>query len=191
MDNFVGLPHTRAAMVQEDLVLYTIPIRAWRKTAGSMAVLPSAGDGTDLATSGGTHGAGSPVLKSSIVDLSTVVEKARTQFILPVEYISGGAVLFRIRVKMPNAADPGATTIDLECYKSDNEGGVGADICATGLQTYNTSYANYDFVITPTGLVAGDRLDLEITNSINDNNGGAGDQQTLISLTQLLLSVKG
>lgn len=67
--------------------------------------------------------------------------------------------------------------------------GLGADICATAAQSLTTSYANYDFTITPTGLAAGDVLNLDFALATNDT-GGANAGAPTISKIDVLLAAK-
>ena len=48
---------------------------------------------------------------------------------------------------------------------------LGSDLVTTSAQTLTTAYANYDFVVTPTGLVAGDLLAINTTLVCNDTGG--------------------
>lgn len=69
---------------------------------------------------------------------------------------------------------------------------MGSDLVTTAAQSFaalDTWYTK-DFVITPTGLVAGDRLSLVLTTSIIDNEAGAGTLIANIAKTSALIDVR-
>ena len=79
----------------------------------------------------------------------------------------------------------------MQCYESDTETGVSADLCTTTGQNFNsTSWADKDFTITPTSLTAGDLLDVELTTVVDDTSGAVG-AQAQIGLVQFLLDIRG
>jgi hypothetical protein len=63
--------------------------------------------------------------------------------------------------------------LDVMAYESDEELGLSADLCATAAQSMNSlTFADFDFVITPTGLVAGSLLDIRIEIATVDGATG-------------------
>jgi len=176
-------------MVQEDLTIFTIPIDRWKKVA-DLTELPTAGDGTNMGRVAGVHGTNTPALHGSGLATLAITEKARHIFTLPECYVAGQSITFRIRGEASALPDV-SYTIDLEAYKSDREQGVSADLCTTAAQSLTTSWANYDFVITPTGLVAGDELDLELTHISDDTGGAPPAHNFYYAHTAILLDIKG
>jgi hypothetical protein len=186
-----GFSAARSGLVQDDLKKYGIPLNLLAVTAtgallGATAGTPSGALGLTM----GTHGTGSPTVVGEAASGNTKTDKARFTFALPPEYVDGESVTVRVRAKEAVGAATVSTTIDVECYKSDKEGGIGSDICATAAQDVTTSFANADFVITPTGLVAGDVLDIELTGVTTDTGGTVGTILTIGSV-EVLCDIKG
>ena len=99
-------------------------------------------------------------------------------FILPENYLSGGTITLRaaaLVVLAGDAANDATSTIDMTARKqTDATGAVGSDLVTTAATTLATAGANYDFVVTPTGLVAGDKLICSLTTSMVETAGGTG-----------------
>lgn len=134
------------------------------------------------------------VAQAEIADNETEVSTVYAQVSLPPEYKAGGAITVRLPctiVKTGAAVDNGST-IDLNVYKQTN-GAVGSDLCATAAQTFAAvdTWYNKAFTVTPTGLVAGDVLNLVITSSVVDSEAGAGTLRLNLDVPQLLLDIQG
>ena len=178
--------------IRDGLKTCTLPLWRARRT-GDLTQLPTAGDGTNLGLAAGVHGKNTPKLASTSVGAgAAATEKARFQFALPPDYVDGGAITLRLHAR---AADVAATsaTLDVECYAGDGEAGVSADLCATAVQSVNadTNWADVDFTLTPTGRVAGEVLDIEITVAIDDSGGGGDGAQVEIGAIELLVDAIG
>lgn len=106
-------------------------------------------------------------------------------FVLPSDYIDGGAVSIVVSAMVilaGDAANDATSTIDVEVFEqSKSAGTVGADICATAAQTLATAGADYTFTVTPTGLVAGDTLNVKLTTSVVETAGGTGAANSRIA----------
>ncbi len=189
MGSFINRLRLRTNMVQETAVAITIAPTAWLRT-GSLGVLPNSPDGTNFGLVMENRGTNGDLLKSSDFEQTTITEKARTLFVLPECYVPGGAIIFRIRGRIFAAANVSAT-IDLTAYNNAGDGSVSADLCATAAQAIGTSYADYDFTITPAGLVVGDELNLEVVAALNDTGGSATLKRYQITSTKMLLTLKG
>lgn len=166
----------------------------------SVAALQAPGTGAQIgATAGtpagalgltiGTHGTATPKAISEAANNNSKTDSGRFQFVLPAEYVSAGSVKVRVSARVTGALQV-AQTIDCLCYKSDLAAGVSADLCATAAQTVTTSFANYDFTITATDLVAGDLLDILLTALANDTGGSANKVIEIGGIT-VLCDVKG
>jgi len=183
--------YARTNLRQDDNAVYAVPmvdLRVWDALA---TVLPGTSADDDLALVGGTFGSATPKISTGDVKASTVTRYARFQFQLPVEYVAGASVTLRLHAGMTtNAADTSAT-LDVECYKSDGEAGVGSDLCATTAQDINnTTKADKDFTITATGLSAGDVLDIRLAVAVVD---AATDTAVIadIGAIEMLVDIKG
>jgi hypothetical protein len=84
-----------------------------------------------------------------------------------------------------------SATLDVEVDKSDRAAGLGSDLCATAAQTINSlTFANKDFTITPTGLSAGDVLDVRLTVTVTDS-ATATAVTASIGAVEFLVDIKG
>lgn len=129
----------------------------------------------DLSLVSGTFGTNAPSLQTE--DLRAVGATNRyARFLVPLpsEYVAGETVVLRFSAGMITTAADNTATLDVQCYKSDEDNTVSADLCATAAQGMNnTVFADLDFTITPTALSPGDMLDVRIVTAINDAATGA------------------
>lgn len=116
-------------------------------------------------------------------------------FVLPDNYVSGGAisiVVSALVVLAGDAANDPTSTIDVTLLKvTKATGAVGADLVSTAAQTLATAGADYAFVVTPTGLVAGDKLVGTLTTSVVETAGGTGAANSRITRFGANVAVKG
>lgn len=88
-------------------------------------------------------------------------------FVLPENYVSGGTITISAFVDVQGAGTLGSCTIDFEAYKMTlATGAVGSDLVTTAAQAINATGAEKTFTVTPTGLVAGDKLVVKMTTSV-------------------------
>lgn len=195
MARTIYLSGTLQELARSDLQLntnetYVIPFKSMGVST-SMAALPAAADGTSLGLVAGTHGSASPILKGSDAGGLTRTEKARFQFALPPEYEDGGTVTLRAHVRM-QVVSADTATLDVEAYESDSEAGIGSDLCTTAAVDINSAtWANKDFTIDASGLVAGDVLDIELTSSVYDSGDSAPNINSQIGLVAIRLDIRG
>lgn len=179
----------RAELVEDALQPYGIPIVGLQQTTGiPLAVTETAGNfNVDVTTN-------VILAKAEITDNETEVSVTQFQFVLPPEYVSGGDISIRLPVAIvkTGAGSNNGSTIDCSVYKQAS-GAVGSDLVTTAAQTFAAldTWYNKDFVVTPTGLVAGDILNVVISSSVIDNEAGAGTLRLNMSPPRVLLDVKG
>lgn len=181
----------RSKLAQDANKTYTIPIHAFRVWDNMALNLPAAAVDDDMAIITGTPGTAVPTLQG--VDFGAVAtdEKCAFEFCLPAEYDGGQSVTVRLRAAMLTTVADAATTVDVNCYKSNRDGAAGADLCTTAAQSINSlTPANLDFTITPTGLAAGDRLVFILTFAGSDT-GNLGVMIPEISQVEILLDIRG
>lgn len=182
---------SRGSLVQQDGVIYTKSLGGLQATGTGAALGATAGTPSGaLGLTVGTFGTNTPKVVGEAASGNSKTDKARFQFVLPAEYVSGQGIAVRVRCKEAVGAATVATSIDCECYKSDNAAGLGSDLCSTAAQDVTPTIGNKDFTITPTSLAAGDTLDIQLTGVTNDTGGTVG---TILEIDQvaMLLSVKG
>ena len=153
--------------------------------------LPGTAAGDDLELTGGTFGTNSPTVQTGDVASSNTTRYARMLMELPPEYVAGETVTIRCFAGMKTTISDTTATIDIECYESDKEEGIGSDLCVTSAISINSlTFANADFTITATALSPGDVLDVRVTIAVNDGATGTAVIGVLGSL-ELLLDIKG
>lgn len=116
-------------------------------------------------------------------------------FVLPENYVAGGTITLRANalvVLAGDAANNAASTIDMEArLVTLATGAVGSDLVATDATTLATAGAAYSFAVTPTGLVAGDKLVCKLATSVVETAGGTGAANSRITRLGALIQVKG
>lgn len=183
----------RSSLVQDPNSVFAVPMTSLRVWDAIGTNLPGSAANDDLGLDGGTWATNSPCITTGDVKaVSTLANRyARFQFALPAEYDAGQTVTLRLHAGMKTTVADQSCTVDAVVYKSDKEAGIGADICATAAQSINSlTDANYDFVITPTGLTAGDVLDIRLDVAYHDD-ATATAVIAQIGAIELLCDIKG
>ncbi len=181
---------SRASLGQDDLAVYNVKLATLEATGtgaqlGASAGTPSGAMGLTI----GAHGTNSPLVVGESASGNSKTNYSRFQFALPAEYVSGETITLRVRAKATGTLNV-TKSLDAQCYVSDGGGGIGSDICATTVQALTTSFANYDFTITPTSRVAGDMLDIQLV-TVADDTGATNNKLIQIGAVELLLDIKG
>ena len=181
----------RATMQQDAAAVFAIPWTDLRVFDALATNLPATGGTDDLGLYGGTFGSASPKVSTGDVKAGGCTRYARFQFQLPVEYDAGNTITVRLHAGMTTTVADTSATVDVECYKSDREAGISADLCATAAQSINSlTDADKDFTITPSGLEAGDVLDIRITVTVADTATGTAVIAD-IGAIEILVDIKG
>lgn len=96
------------------------------------------------------------------------------EFQLPSTYVAEGPINILINAqRVVSGGTAGTTTLGVNVYKAGVNGTHGADLQTQAVKTLTNSAADYAFAVTPTGLVAGDKLVIKITTIIQETaNGG-------------------
>jgi len=115
----------------------------------------------------------------------TEASVGRFAFVLPENYVSGGTISLVVSALVTlagDAANDATSTIDMTAFKvTKATGAVGSDLVSTDAQTLATAGADYSFTVTPTGLVAGDKLVCSLTTSVVETAGGTGAANSTIT----------
>lgn len=150
---------------------FTIAATDWRKTDG-VTINPVTAATTNFGVVYGTDGTDFPHLETIDGKNATTIVVSRCCFKLPENYIAGSAITIRVRAGMKTtvATNSGATTMGLNVYSNSGVANLGsADLNTTAAQTINSlTAADKDFVITPTGLVAGQDLHIKLSLTVTD-----------------------
>ena len=186
-------PQLRSAILKQTpnaiFPIQLADLRVWDAVATN---LPGTAAADDLAYLTGTFGTAPPVISAGdCKNLGATTRYARVQIQLPECYDSGETITLAIASGMRTTIASTSCTVDVECYKIDKIGGIGADLCTTVAQSINSlTFASRSFTITPSGLVAGDVLDVRITIVCTDTGTATAVTPTIAAI-DLVCDIKG
>lgn len=150
---------------------FAIPLSLFKKTDG-ITDTPASAATTNFGFVMGTDGTDYPHLETIDSKAATTAVVGRFFCKLPENYVAGSAVTIRFRAGMKTtiADNAAATTLGIKVYSNLGIANTGsADLNTTTAQSIDSlTAANYDFVITPTGLVAGQDLHVKVTLTVTD-----------------------
>ena len=186
---------TAAGIQRSKLIKETIPISLpwdkWRVWNAFNTNLPGTSADDDLALVAGAFGTNSASIQSRTLKTLSTDLRARQMWELPPEYSAGQALTIRLNAGMVTTVAATSCTVDVSIYKADGALGVSADLVSTAAQSINSlTAANKDFVITPTGLTAGDRLDIQIRVDVVDGATGT-EIYAYIYDARMLITLQG
>lgn len=171
-----------------ELQAFPIPLTDFRVWDALQTLLPGTPSSDDLGLVGGTFGTATPSLRSEdLKTLGATNKRARFLVQLPWEYIAGETIVLRFKAGMITTVAGTSATLDCEAFKlqSDPDDSIGSDLVTTAAQTMNsTTFADIDFVVSPSGLSPGDILDVRITAAVND---GASATAVIAGITSAKL----
>lgn len=149
---------------------YKLPLTRAKVHDAMATDLTATAANDDMALITGTPGTDAPTLQGVDFGGATSDEKCAFEFVLPQEYRAGSAITCRVRAAMLTTVADTSCTVDVEAWLDAGDGAVGSDICATDAQDMNSlTPANFDFTITPTGVVPGDRLIIRLSFAGTDS----------------------
>jgi len=157
-------------------VLDSSPLQNIRGSAGlPLAAAASAGQFGFVV---GGWGTGGSVLEGEAASGNTKTSNASLIFFLPQNYEAATDITLKIKART-SVVLATASTLDVQAYKSDENGGVGSDLCTTAAQSINSAtWAEISFTITGTTLNPGDMLEVYIQCVADDSTGAnAGKSQ--------------
>lgn len=182
----------RSNLELESLAEYPIPFVGWRVWDALHTNLPGTPATDDLGLVGGTFGTDGPTLQTEDLKAAGATNKyARVVLTLPPEYSEATNVRLRFTAGMLTTIADTSATIDVEAYKLDEAGSVGSDLVTTAAQSINSlTLADKDFVLTASGLAAGDQIDVRVTVAISDS-ATATEVKGVIASAILLCDIRG
>lgn len=166
-------------LLHEDVVAYGVPLGELRKVGAIKDALPDSPNATDLGLSD-TPGAAVLGTQTNGGSTASATEKAAFLFNVPATYEPGAALTLRVRAKV-SAARQVSATVDAVVKKL-GDAALGSDVCATAAQALTTSFANYDFTITPTGIAPGDVLYVELALATDDTGGSTNGTPSIAAV---------
>jgi hypothetical protein len=184
---------TRASILKQDaLAIFPVRLTGLRVWDAIHTNLPGTAAADDLALIGTTFGTTAPVVTAGDCKaLGATSRYARFMVELPECYEAGETVTLSLSAGMVTTVASSSCTVDVECYKIDKITGIGSDLCATSATTINSLvFSAKAFTITPSGLTAGDVLDVRLTIACNDAATGTAVTPTIAGI-DLLCDIKG
>jgi hypothetical protein len=163
----------RSKLALEEKV-FTVDLESLRVHDAFQTALPTTAASDDLGLIIGTFGTDAIVVQTSDAKNTSVTQRGRFTFRLPESYASGQSIKVVAFAGMKTTVANGTATVDVEAYaKNVSTALVGSDLVTTSATTINSlTGAAKEFTITPTGLVAGDELDIRVTIAVTDSLTG-------------------
>jgi hypothetical protein len=186
-------PQTRATILRQDsLAIFPVNMMNLRVWDAIQTNLPGTAAADDLALIGTTFGSTAPTISAGDCKaLGATSRYARFMVELPECYEAGETVTLSLSAGMVTTVASSSCTVDVECYKINKITGIGSDLCTTSATTINSLvFAAKAFTITPSGLTAGDVLDIRLTIACNDAATGTAVTPTIAGI-DLLCDIKG
>lgn len=182
----------RSSLEQDTLAIFPVPFENFRVWDAYQTLLPGTSATDDLGLYGGTFATASQLIRTyDVKTVGATTLYARTRVIIPAEYDDGETIQFRIHCGMVTTVADTSCTIDLQAYEVDSEGGISADLITTSATTMNSlTFANKDFTVTSSGIVAGDILDVRVAIAVNDG-ASVGAVIAAIGAFNLLCDIRG
>lgn len=160
-----------AKMAQRVLAITAIPLTDWRTWDALATNLPGTPAADDLGVTTGTYGTNVPYVSTGDLKAAgSTTRRAAAVIALPNDYEAAETVQIRVYAGMVTTVADVAATVDVECWRLDKDGTLGAaDLCSTAAQSINSlTAAAKDFTITATTLIPGDQLYVRLTVLVND-----------------------
>lgn len=181
----------RAKLAAEQLK-DNIPLELLRVHDAFQTNLPTTAASDDLGLIIGTFGTDAIVVQTSDAKNTSTTQRARFTYRLPMNYASGQPISVVAWAGMKTTVASSTATVDFEAYKkNDSTGLVGSDLVTTSATSINSlTAADKAFVIDPTGLAAGDELDIRVTIAITDVGTGTAVIGRIMKL-YMLPTVRG
>lgn len=168
---------------------YAVPVSGQKYRVGLDAIKDSAGLPLAAAASAGEFGlvvggwgTGGEMLVGEDSNNNTKTSDATFTLAVPPDFYSGtgeqiGAarsLVLKARARV-SAVRATSCTLDAEVYDSNDEGGVGADRCATAAQNINSAtWTTVSFTITLGSIDPGDALTVAL-RAVNNDSGGSSN----------------
>ena len=159
----------------------------------TQAFLPSVGAADDCGMVLGAFGTALPYIGSKQLNAAGAsTQYARTQVVVPPEYIAGNAISIRVYGGMITSVASVSATVDCELYKAAKTSTLvsGSDLVSTAATTINSlTFAAVTFVVTPTTVSPGDLLDLRL--ALITNSATASSHFAAVSAVDFLYATRG
>ena len=160
----------RYKMAQDATAPFSVPLLSFRVWNNLGSLLPSTPASDDLGIVGGAFATAAPVISSGDLKAAGATTRyARAIYQIPPEYDAFATVQIVCHAGMNTTAADNSATLDVECYRSDRDGSMSADLATTAAQSINSlTFADKTFAVTSTVMRGGDIVDLRLTVAVND-----------------------
>lgn len=180
-----GMALERTKLAERALYRKRVPISDFRVWDDLASLPPATSAADDLALVTGAPGTNPPLIQTSDLKTVTATRIIGVVIQLDPQYQDGGNIKVVIDAGMQTTVADTSATVDLEAYQLIGDGTVSSDLCATAAQDINSlTYAEKQFTLTPTGLVAGDAIYLKISIAVVD---GASVTAVIGSIREVLV----
>lgn len=158
-------------MAQRTNAKYPVPLTAFRVWDALQTNLTTPAS-DDLGIVTGTFGSGASHVSSG--DLKTAgltTRRMRALLVVPPNFEGNSqTVSLSIFGGMVTSVADGSATVDVEAWRVDRDGTIGAaDLCLTAAQSINSlTAAEKSFDLTNADIVAGDTLDVRVSVAVSD-----------------------
>ncbi|MCU0872012.1 MAG: hypothetical protein MUE50_06670 [Pirellulaceae bacterium] len=172
---------------------FDLPLHSWM-TDGAAPVPIGTPASTNLGIVGGTWGSAGHAIrtKDEKNNGGATSSYAVNTYMLPENYKGDGVLQIEVRAGMNTTVASATAVVDVEAYKLDADGTpTGSDLVTTDAQSINSlTLATKTFTIDGTGLVAGDKLMIRLTMTINDTATGTAVKGE-VKRTTMLVETQG
>ncbi|GIW81489.1 MAG: hypothetical protein KatS3mg105_3296 [Gemmatales bacterium] len=161
----------RSKLAQRVLGIDHVPLTRCRVWDALHTNLPGTPAADDLGLVTGTLGTDAPRIETGDLKAAGPTTRyCRFQVALPEDYEAGETINLVVYAGMRTTVADVSATLDAEAYLvNKTTGGVGSDLVTTSAIDINQlNPAKRTFTINPSGLVAGDLLDIRLAIAIND-----------------------
>ena len=165
---------SRAKLTQDDLQKYDLPLENFVVHDEPGTPLPATGANPqdDFGVTGATYGTNSIALitRDEKANAGAHAVYGRTSYTLPPEYVAGQTLQIVVVAGANTTVAGTSMTVDAQaCKVHATDGTAGADLVSTAAQPCNDLVAAaFTFTLDPSGLSAGDKLDIRIAITTND-----------------------
>lgn len=182
----------RTKLAQDTAQPFSIPLTSFRTWDAIATNLPGTAAADDLGLDDGTFGTAHPHLTAGDLKAAGATSRyARVLVQIPAEYDDGETCNLLVHAGMLTTVADTSCTVDVECYRADEDTTISADLCSTSSQSMNSlTFSDLTFTLTPTTFTSGDTLDIRITVACNDGATGTA-VEPVIGAVQLLCDIRG
>lgn len=165
----------RDKMAQRTLATFNVPLTQARTWDALATNLPGTGATDDLGLYTGTWGTDAPYIGTGDVAMAGATTRYCALFVpVPHDFETGETLLLSLWAGMKTTIADTTATVDVEAWRIDKDGTLGAaDICTTAATSINSLGAlEKQFTLDTATITAGDALYIRVAIAVNDSATG-------------------